>query len=107
MSESEAPGMAGLRIEPDGEGSRLHLRVRPGGRRDRIAGPFGERLKVEVSAPPERGKANEAVRRLLAEVLGIGRERVTLTAGLTSPDKVVRLAGLDTEEVRRRLSGTG
>ena len=52
---------------------RLGLRVRPGGRKSRLTGVYGNRLKVEVSAPPERGKANEAVLRLVAEALGVRR----------------------------------
>ena len=95
----------GLRIEPDGGGCRLGLRVKPGGRRDRIVGVHGDRLKLEVAAPPERGKANEAVRALLAEALGVGRDDVEIVAGEASRDKVARVTGLSPEEARSRLAG--
>lgn len=95
-----------LRIDPDDGGCRLGLRVRPGGRADRIVGTYGERLKLEVSAPPERGKANEAVRALLARVLGLRRDQVEIVAGASGPDKVVHLTALDPGEARRRLAST-
>ena len=110
MSPAEAPagaGLEGLRVDPEDGGSRLSLRVRPGGRRDRIAGVYGERLKVEVSAAPERGKANEALRRFLARLLGLQREAVQIVTGATSQDKVVRVSGLAPDELRRRLALKG
>ena len=92
-----------LRIDPDGDGCRLALRVKPGARRSRIAGIYGERLRVEVAAPPERGKANDALCALLAEALGVSRAEVELKTGHGSQDKVVRLRGLSPAEARRRL----
>jgi uncharacterized protein YggU (UPF0235/DUF167 family) len=99
-------GVDELRIDPDDGGCRLGLRVRPGGRTDRIVGTYGERLKLEVSAPPERGRANEAVRALLGRVLGLRRDQVAIVAGASGPDKVVHLDTLAPREVRRRLAGT-
>jgi uncharacterized protein (TIGR00251 family) len=95
--------VADLRIDADGDGCRLGLRVKPGARQSRIAGVHGDRLKVEVAAPPERGKANEALRALLADALGLPRTGVELTSGQASQDKAVRLAGIGPDEVRRRL----
>jgi uncharacterized protein YggU (UPF0235/DUF167 family) len=56
-----------------------------------------------VAAPPEHGKANDAVLRLLAETLVLPRAQVTLVSGHGARDKVVELHGLDAEEVSRRL----
>lgn len=107
MSLDEASGggeLGGLLIAAEDGGARLALRVRPGGRRDRITGVYGERLKVEVAAAPEKGKANEALRRLLASLLGVRREAVEIVAGAASQDKIVRVSGLGPEELRRRLA---
>ena len=95
--------LAGLRIEPDGEGCRLGLRVKPGGRSDRIVGAYGDRLRLEVTAPPEKGKANEAVRALLARRLGISRDAVEIVAGEGSRDTTVRIQ-LDRDAARERLT---
>ena len=96
--------LEGLRIEPDGEGCRLALRVKPGGRSDRVVGVYGDRLRVEVTAPPEKGKANEAVRALLARLLGLPRDAVEIAAGTGSRDKTVRVEGLTPVEARERLA---
>ena len=69
-----------------------------------MAGWLGEALKVRVSAPPERGKANAAVERLIAKTLGIASGDVEVVSGTTSPRKRVAIAGLTEQEVRRRLA---
>lgn len=70
---------------------RLPVKVVPGASRGEIAGWMGDRLKVRVAAPPERGKANEALVELLAEVLGVPRARVRIVSGTASPLKVVEV----------------
>jgi uncharacterized protein len=62
---------------------------------------------MRVGAPPERGKANEAVLALLAEVLAVPRSSVALVSGGGSRDKVVELAGIEPDEIDRRLAGAG
>jgi uncharacterized protein YggU (UPF0235/DUF167 family) len=62
---------------------------------------------VRVGAPPERGKANEAVLALLAEVLAVPRSSVALVSGGGSRDKIVELAGLEPDEIDRRLAVAG
>lgn len=65
---------------------------------------LGERLKIRVSAPPEDGKANRAVCRVLAEALGADERDVTIVVGTTNPEKVARVAGMSAAEVRARLT---
>ena len=65
---------------------RLELKVVPKASRDRVVGWLGDRLKVQVRAAPERGKANAAVEALLAEILGAA---VRIVAGEASPLKTV------------------
>jgi uncharacterized protein len=64
----------------------------PGASRSEIVGALGDRLKIRVTAPPERGRANEAVVALLREWLG-ARE-VEVVAGLASREKTVRVSGV-------------
>lgn len=84
---------------------RLEVRVVPKSSRDRIAGWTGGALRVCVTAPPERGKANAAVENLLAAALGLARGSVRLVSGATSRRKLVEIEGLDEAEVRRRIGG--
>lgn len=91
-------------LTPAGDGVRLRLRVVPGARRDAILGPHGEALRVAVRAVAEKGRANEAVVRLLAGALGLQADRVVLVAGLGSRDKIAEVRGLGAAELRERLS---
>jgi uncharacterized protein (TIGR00251 family) len=84
-------------------GVRLRLRVKPSARRDRLVGPHDGALKLEVSAPPERGTANRAVVALLSSVLGLKRSGVEIVSGHTSRDKTVVLTGASVAEIERRL----
>ena len=56
-----------------------------------------------MSAPPEGGRANEAVVELLAERAGLPRRAVTVVSGHSSREKVVRMDGVDQAEIERRL----
>jgi hypothetical protein len=87
-------------------GSRLRLRVKPGARRSEILGPHGGALKLAVAVAPERGKANQAVVRLLAEALGLPLSSIEILSGETSQDKAVLIA-LAPAEVAARLERIG
>ena len=60
--------------------------------------------KVRVSAPPEDGKANAAVIRLLAATLAVSERDVAIVSGHASRDKTVALTGIDGAEIERRLA---
>jgi uncharacterized protein (TIGR00251 family) len=85
------------------ETTRLRLRVSSGADRSEIVGRYGDGWKVRVAAAPERGRANEAVLRLLADALDVDSRSLVLVSGSTSRDKVVELRGLDATEAERRL----
>lgn len=84
--------------------TRLRLRVVPGSGSTGIVGRHGEGWKVRVAAPPERGRANDAVVRLLARTLGLPARSVTLVSGHGGRDKMVELAGIDPAETESRLA---
>ena len=84
--------------------TRLRLRVSPGASRSGVVGRHGEAWKLRVAAPPEDGRANDAVTTLLASVLDLPRNSVLLVSGHGSRDKTVELDGLDLAEAERRLT---
>lgn len=86
--------------------TRLRIRVSPGARRTEVVGRHGDAWKIRVAAPPERGRANEAVLQALAERLGVPTGELTLVSGRSSRDKVVELRGLASDEADRRLEGS-
>ena len=95
--------MEPVELIPISGGIRLRLRVKPGGRSNRVVGPHGGALKVEVQAPPDKGRANAAVVKLLAKVLGVPRSAVEITSGTTSQDKTVEIEGITAGDVTGKL----
>jgi uncharacterized protein YggU (UPF0235/DUF167 family) len=71
-------------------GARLAVRVTPNARAN-LASRDGTALRISVTAPPDEGRANDAVTTLLAHALGVAQGRLTLISGATSRDKVFRL----------------
>lgn len=80
-----------------GAGVRLRVRVTPRAGRDRLEGmvdlPDGPAVKIAVSAPPEDGKANAAVCKLLAKFLRTAKSNIAVKSGVTARNKQVDIAG--------------
>lgn len=93
-------------ITDDARSNSILIAVKavPGASRDQIAGALGDRLKVRISAPPEGGKANDAIRRLIADALGLKPRDVSIASGAASSEKTIRAAGINANEARRRLN---
>jgi len=91
-------------IVRDAEGGAvLAVKVVPGSSRQRIAGPLGDRLKVAVRKPAEKGQANRAACALVAEALGLRASDVMILGGPGRPQKDLFVRGLSAAEVGRRL----
>jgi uncharacterized protein (TIGR00251 family) len=87
--------------------TRLALRVSPGARTSAVVGRHGQAWKVRVAAPPERGRANEAVVALLAATLEVPAHTISVVSGHGARDKLVELTGIAPEETERRLAAAG
>jgi len=79
------------------------VRVHPRAKRDAITGEIGDALKVSLTAPPADGRANEACIEFFAKFLKVPRSSVTIASGLTSRNKVIRVAGVSAHYVREQL----
>jgi uncharacterized protein (TIGR00251 family) len=77
--------------------------VSPGAAQSEVIGRHGDRWKVRVAAPAERGRANAALVELLAELLLLPRDRIEIVRGHTSRRKTVAISGLDAHAVQQRL----
>ena len=82
----------------------LRLHVQPGAGRSAVTGRYGDAVKVKVAAPPERGRANEAVIELVASLLGAKPTQVGLVSGESSRTKRVQVTGVVVDDVRRVLT---
>ncbi len=87
--------------------TRLALRVSPGARTSAVVGRHGDSWKLRVAAPPQGGKANEAVVALLAATLGVPPRTISIVSGHGGRDKLVELADIAADETERRLEEAG
>ena len=86
------------------DGSILPVVAQPGARRNAVLGEHAGALRVAVTAPPDKGKANAAIQALLAEVLGCKAARIALVSGAASRQKRFLIGGLEPEALRLRLA---
>lgn len=81
----------------------LRIKAVPGAKRDAIAGPLGDRLKVRVAQAAEDGRANRAICALIARTLNARESQVTLHSGARSPEKILRIEGVPPATIRQTL----
>jgi uncharacterized protein (TIGR00251 family) len=91
-------------IQDSPNGATFAVKVHPRAKKNGITGEVGDALKVALTAPPVDGKANEACIEFLAKLLKVPRSSVTIASGQASRNKVIRVAGLSEEEIRKRLN---
>lgn len=82
----------------------IRVKAVPGASRDAIAGPLGDRLKVRVAAPPEGGKANKAICKLIAAKASLKTAQIEIIAGASAAEKTVRVSGDAPAEAINRLN---
>jgi len=85
-------------------GGVFAVKVQPRAKKNAITGELGEALKHSLMATPVEGRANDACIEFFANRLKVPRSSVTIASGQTSRRKVIRVAGLTAEELRKRLS---
>jgi len=82
----------------------FEIRACPGASRRCAGGEHNGALRVQTTAPPEKGKANNDILEILAEALGIRRSRLDIVSGRTSRDKKIRVSGMERDELEKKLS---
>jgi len=85
------------------DGELLHVRVQPRAATSAIVGWRDDALAVRVTAPPVDGAANAAVVRLIADAVGVPPSKVRVIRGDRGRDKWLRVDGLSSAALRRRL----
>jgi uncharacterized protein (TIGR00251 family) len=92
-----------IQIADHAEGCILSVRAQPGARRNELVGEQAGALKVAVTAPPDKGRANDAIVEVLAEALGLKRRQVELVGGPTSRQKKFLVRNLTADALRNKL----
>lgn len=95
IRKSLNPGTATKSGRPKSASARLAVKVTPRASRNEVVGWMDDRLKLRIAAPPQDGRANEALEVFLADELGIARRRVRVAVGHTSTSKIVEFDGLE------------
>lgn len=90
-----------LEISESAGSITVTVRVQPRASRDAIEGEWQGALKVRVTAPPVDDRANDAVRRLLADALRVPISAVTIVGGDRGRNKRVQIAGVTAEQVQK------
>ena len=84
-------------------GVKISVRVQPKAKRTGITGLHDNRIKVSVIEPPEKGKANHAVRKLIAKTLNVAASQVELLNGATNRDKDLLVTGVSDTDAREKF----
>jgi uncharacterized protein len=90
-------------IRDTAQGATFAIKVHPRAKKDAITGEVGDALKLSLTTPPVDGRANEACIEFFAKLLKVSRTSVTIAAGESSRNKVIRISGVTAEAVRSRL----
>jgi uncharacterized protein len=87
-------------IHETSDGVSFAVKVHPRAKKNAITGEVGDALKLSITSPPIDGRANEACVEFFAKLLKVPRSSVTIASGLSSRNKVVRVAGVTAQHIR-------
>jgi uncharacterized protein len=90
-------------IHDTAQGATFAVKVHPRAKKNAITGEVGDALKLSLTSPPVDGRANEACIEFFAKLLKVSRPSVTIAAGESSRNKVIRVSGMSADELRARL----
>ena len=69
-------------------GEFIKVKVHAGEKQNRLVQKASDSYEIWVKAPAEQGRANEAVKAVLAQYLGVAENKLSLIKGATSPSKL-------------------
>ncbi len=95
--------MTCLKINNIDDGVVLSVKVVPASSKTAVAGLLNGMLKLKISAPPEKGKANQQLTEFLAKKLGLKKNAVNIISGQTNPVKKIRVSGINAETLLKKL----
>ena len=90
-------------LEETPAGIVLTVKAQPGARRNGVVGDHAGSLKVAVTQAPEKGKANDAIIEVLADLLELKRNQLRLVSGATSSQKKFLVTGVSLDELQQRI----
>jgi hypothetical protein len=79
------------------------VKVHPRAKKDAITGTLGDALKLSLTTPPVEGRANQACIEFFTKLFKVPRSSVTIAAGESNRNKLIRVVGINAEQVIQRL----
>ena len=95
--------MEQLKIQQSANAVVFSVKVVPRSSKTSVSGLLGGMLKIKLAAAPEKGKANESLLEFLADTLGVKKNSIAITSGLTSPVKTIQITGVSVETILQKL----
>ena len=92
-----------ISIEANDEGVFLPVHAQPGAKKNRIVGEHDGRLKVAVTAAPEKGKANKEIIALLSKTFGIRKNQILILSGETNSRKLLVVSDVNARELQNKI----
>ncbi|MFH1675657.1 MAG: DUF167 domain-containing protein [bacterium] len=99
------PKMSGLDIKKSADAVEIEIIASPKAKKDRIIGTHDGALKISVTAPADKGKANEAIIKLLSKFFGIPVSSVTIVSGHSSRRKRIRMESITAKGIIDSIDG--
>ena len=90
-------------IKDTPSGATFAVRLHPRAKKNAITGTLGDALKISLTAPPIEGRANHACIEFLADLLKLPRSSITIAAGQTSRNKLIRISGVSAADIEACL----
>jgi uncharacterized protein (TIGR00251 family) len=90
-------------IQDKPDGLIFKIRVQPRSSKNRVAGLYGDALKINLTAPPVDNAANKACGEFLADLLSVAKSAVTVVSGNTGRNKQVMVRCQDQGEQRESI----
>lgn len=98
--------MRKFKLHDGKQGAAMTVRVTPRASKTTFGGVLEDgTVRVRVSAPPLEGRANKALIKFIAEVLGVSKSRVEIVAGEKGLDKILSIIDMNAEQVEERIRG--
>lgn len=85
------------------QGVILPVRAKPGAKSNELLDVFDGALRISVTAPPEDGRANEAILRVVADTLNLRLSQITLLSGAKTKVKRLLVVGITAEDLVSRI----
>lgn len=96
--------MRKFKLHDGKHGAALTIRVTPRARKTQLGKVMEDgTMRVRISAPPVEGKANTALIKFMAKVLGVNKSRIEIVAGQKGLDKILSIVDLTAGDAEKRI----